>query len=226
MIAFRHKKPDLENKRDADIIHHVLRNFITTLDVVHGLFFADCCIDTPRKVLDRHCKRGYLTKYPLFGNKQHYFRLGPHAISRWAYPRTRMAKLGAQRLPYELGALAYTALDTEPRKRLLPQELKAKLPWFPDTLMQWAYFFDSERLGTLRVEYRTRPGAVISKLGDQLYRYSATPEFCSLIENGQFFFAVVTATEEQELALKQEAQEQLFPAEIRTANYPELIRFI
>lgn len=226
MPDLKRRKPDLENKRDAHIILHLLRNFITTLEVVHLLYFADRCIDTPRKVLGRLCKQGYLVKYPLFGNKQHYYRLGQSAITRWLYPRSRMAKLGAQRLPYEVGTLAYTCLDSEPRKRLLPEELQAELPWFPEALMQWAYFFESSRLGTIRVEHRARPSAVVAKLSDQLYRYSEKPEFRSLIESGDFFFVVVTATEQQELAIRHEAKEQALSVELRTANYPELIRFI
>ena len=228
MIQLKHQKPDLENRRDASIIAHNARNFITTHEAVEPLFFEGLSTDTSRKVLERLCKRGFLIRYSLFRKNHYYYRLGQHSVRRWGYPRSRSSKLGGLRLPYELGALAYNCLDFDehPRKRLLPEELKAHLPWFPDTLMQWAYLWDSGRLGTIRVEHRLRPDRVIAKLNEQLYRYSELFEFRALIESARFFFIVVTATEHQAHALQHEAREQALPVELRTSYYPELIRFI
>ncbi len=225
MTTVRHRRPDLANRRDAAILMHVLRNFVTTAEVVHQLFFRELSLDTSRKVLRRLVDRKFLNEFPLFANKN-YYRLGPAAVTRWDYPRSRSEKLGAQRLPYELGTLAYTCLDEKPRKRLLAEEIKEHWPWFPHRFLQWAYILDGESLGTIRVEVRTRPQRMIAKLAEQAYRYRETPEFRELIESGNFFFVVVTATELQELAVQAEAQEQGLAVSVRTSHYPELVRFI
>lgn len=225
MQTFKYRKPDLRNRRDAAVLMHVVRNYITVAPVVHELFFSGRSTDSTRKVLRRLVDRGFLSEYPLFGNRS-YYRLGPQAVARWGYPRTRTEKLGPQRLPYELGALAYTSMDTAPRKRLMPHELRRRLPWFPARYMQWAYLWEEGRLGTIRVEARTGPERVLTKLGEQVYRYGQLPEFRELIQSSRFFFVLVTATGPQELAMQREAAEQALPVELRTAHYDELIRFI
>lgn len=92
--------------------------------------------------------------------------------------------------------------------------------------MQWAYVWEQERLGTIRVEPRCRPQIVIQKFADQVYRYSEHDEFRHLIESQHLFLVCITATEQQELAIQQESIEQGLQVELITANFPELVRFI
>ncbi len=221
----KYHKPDLDNRRENCVLMHLARNFISLPCVLHELYFAGRSVDTSRKVLTRLVRRGFLAKYRLLRN-EHYYRLGPESVKRWGFPRTRTEKLGAQRLPYEIGALAYTSMDVRPRKRLFPHELLSRLPWFPESLLQWAYLWENNRLVSIRVEHRARAEHVVAKLSDQLYRYSQHFEFRRLIEEGRFLFVVITATDHQELALQAEAQEQRLRVEVLTANYPELIHFI
>ena len=225
MLKYFYQPPDLPIRRDNRIVVHVFRNFITTHTVVHKLFFKGLSRDTSRKVLRRLVQRDILIQYPLFGNVA-YYRLGQYAIARWNFPRNRSSKLGAQRLPYELGTLAFSSMGDVPRKRLLRHELLAKHPWFPTKLMQWAYFVDGDKLLTVRVEISGRPAKTIKKFAEQIYQYSSHPEFRTLIESSKFRLLVVTATEAQEHALQVESVEQAFPIELQTAHYPELVKFI
>jgi len=226
MHAFKYRKPDLRNRRDANIIAHVFRNFITTSEVVHRLFFNGLSVDTSRKVLKRLREKDLLARYHIAGNR-YYFRLGRASLARWGYPRSRSEKLGAQRLPYEIGTLAAMCFGGRPRKRLLPHELKNRLPWFPDSLMQWAYLWEENTLGSIRVEARcSRPDRLVTKLSDQVYSYCANDEFRELVEQGRFFLIVILATEPQELAVQYEIEQQRFSIPVQTMHYEELVRFI
>ena len=225
MKTYRYMPPDLNNRRDNRVVLHVFRNFMTTQEAVHRLFFNGLKPDASRQVLTRLTDDKLLTQYPLYSNKA-YYRLGPRAIYRWGYPRSRGDVLGWLRLPYEVGCLHYTCLGGTPKKRLLQHRLLEKLPWFPHSLMQWAYLWENDRLGMIRVEPRCRAERVLKKLGEQIYGYAQYPEFSQLIEDGRFFVVIVTATEPQALAVEQEQYDQQFPAKIVTSYYPELERFI
>ncbi len=225
MKTFRYRPPDLENRRDNRVVLHVFRNLLTLHVCVHKLFFDGLTLDASRKVLTRLTDRGILNMYPLYGTTK-YWRLGPRALTRWGYPRTRADKLGAQKLPYDLGALAYTCFGETPKKRLLEHQLLARLPWWPRSRMQWAYIWDDGRLGMIRVEPRCRPDRLVRKLGEQVFRYAEQPEFSQLVDEKRFYFVVVSASEYQELAVQHEASEQNLPVEIRTSHYLELVRFI
>ena len=225
MTGFKYKRPDLDVRRDNRLLMHTFRNFIAMPFVIHNLFFNGLSQDACRKVINRLEKNGYLVRYPLIGS-QTYLRLGPKAVSRWQFPRSRSHKLGGQRLPYELGCMYYTCIEGQPRKRLLPHELKKHHSWFPDSLQQSAYLQDGEQLATIRVEPRCTPERVISKLGEQLYRYSEIPEFRTLIDCDGFYFVVVMASEAQADAVAHQAIEQQLAVDVRTAVYPELMHFI
>lgn len=217
--------PDLDLPRDNQVISHVLRNYMTTLSVVQDHFFQDLHYDTARKVLRRLVSANYLTRYPLFANSD-YFRLGKAAISRWGYPRTRVPALGSQRLPYELGSLALCCMGDEKRVRLHASELLSIFPWFPESLTQWAYIHEKSVLTSIRVECTGFGSTVLEKLGAQLHDYQIDPSFRALVQARRFQFAVVTASEQQELALIKALQTDPFPVSVQTAHYSELARFI
>lgn len=217
--------PDLELSRDNQIVAHLLRQHITTLAVVEELYFPGLDYDTVRKVLRRLVNAKYLARYPLYANFD-YFRLGKAAISRWGYPRTRAPSLGSQRLLYELGCLAFCCMGEAERLRLHASELVAIFPWFPESLTQWAYLYENSVLVSLRVECRAFGVNVLEKLGAQLHDYQLNPNFRSLVQAQRFQFAVVTATEQQEVALNRALQSDGFPVTVQTAHYAELTRFI
>ncbi len=230
MSVRTYPKPDLELPRDNQLIDHVLRNHITTLSVVQDLFFAGLNYDTARKVLRRLVAANYLTRYPLFANGD-YFRLGKAAISRWGYPRTRVPALGAQRLPYELGSLAYCCMDSDSdtgkkRTRLHASEILAQASWFPEPLTQWAYLIKGDVLYSIRVEINHFGPSILQKLGQQLYEYSVLSQFKKCIQEKRFGFVVVMASEQQETALKKALRDEPFPVHVITEHYTELARFI
>ena len=226
MTTFTYRIPDLENARDNQVICDVFRHSITTQEAAHRRRFTGLKFDASRKVLRRLTDQHFLVQYPLWENKS-YWRLGPRAIRRWHFPRKRQDPLGPQRLPYEIGCLALTCLSATHRTRLLPHKLFQLLPWFPENLRQWAYLWENNRLGMIRVEPRCRPDRLVGKLCEHVYRYGAlAPEFSELVDDRRFFLAVVCASEEQEHAVQHEAQHQNIDVEIETSHYPELVRFM
>jgi len=220
-------QPTLKNRRDTHLVRHVSRNSISILDVMHRLFFEGLSIDMCRKTAKRLTEEGYLAQFRLWDNRSLY-RLGQRSISTWSLPRKRGNQLGPQRLPYEVGCLAYTCMDSVIKKRLLPQELLHQCPGFPESLIhQWAYTWERDQLFTIRVEPRcANPRRVVEKLASQLFNYCQNESVAKLWERQQFAFTVVVTSEEQEAVLHQ-ANEQLGePVRIETSHYPELIRIM
>ncbi len=199
---------------------------MTTQEATHKRRFEGLHLDNSRKVLKRLTKEKYLSEYPLFDNKP-YWRVGPRAIKSFHFPKGRDKQLGSQRLPYDLACLALTTLNPTRRTRLLPHELVRALPWFPDSLLQWAYLWEDERLRTIRVEPRIRPDKLVRKLREQVFQYAATSaEFSQLIDDGRFFFVIVATSEAAELAIQAEADHENLPVEIETSYYETLERFM
>ena len=222
-----YRKPLMKRTRDSALISHVLRNYISTLDVMHRLFFENLSVDMCRKTVKRLAKEGWLNQFPLWDNRS-FYRLGPKAISVFGYPKKRTSKPGPQRLPYEIGCLAYTCMDIVVKKRLLPSELDERCPGFPEALMHpWAYTWEEGSLVTIRVEPRCgNPRRVVEKLSAQLYRYREHQTIEELHRDNRIRFAVVVASADQETVLEQANADLGYPIELDTCHYPELVRFI
>ena len=184
-------------------------------------------MDMCRKTAKRLTDEGYFSQFPLWDNRSLY-RLGQRAINAWGFPRKRGSKLGPQRLPYEIGCLAYTCMDTVVKKRLLPHEIQRRCPAFPPTLMHpWAYTWESNQLVTIRVEPRCgNPRRVIEKLAAQSFRYCEDDAVERMWNQNQFAFAVVVTSEEQEAVLHRANDDLGNPVRLQTSHYPELIRFM
>ncbi|WP_168205460.1 hypothetical protein [Bythopirellula goksoeyrii] len=159
-------------------------------------------------------------------------RLGQAAIARWQYPKKYSRRLGPQILPYHLGCLSLTTLKKETPKRLLPSELEAYFPGFPQTneLQQWAYYLDSstgvDRLATIRVEYRVGGFAVINRVAEQFHSYRQHDCINELLDSGRFILHVVTATPQQEESLWDAAEHLAFPAPLETSHDTSLTMFL
>ena len=223
--TFTYRIPDLKNTRDKHILCDVFRNEMTTVAATHERRFSGLKLNTCGKVLRRLTKEKYLNEYHLWGNKS-YWRLGPRGIQACNCSRKRGHALGPQRLPYLLGCLKVTCLSYTPRTRLLPHKLFQYLPWFPDRLLQWAYLWEDNRLGTIRVEPRIRADKLVQKLCEQVYQYGGMhSEFEKLIDERRFFFVVVTATEDQEHVVEDERKHQGLCVPLETIHYKELVRF-
>jgi hypothetical protein len=225
---FKYRLPKLKDRRDTQILCDVFRNELTTLEATHKRWFGELTPDAARKVIDRLGRDKYLVDYPLWNNTP-YYRLGPRGIKRCNCSAKRGDAVGPQRLPYLLGCVALTCLGPTTRLRLLPHELVKHVPFFAPTMHgPWAYLWEEEgqRLGTIRVELRLRADRVVKKLCDQLYQYAGmSEEFSELIDSGRFFYCVVMASEEQEFALQEEAEQGL-RVPLETSHFGPLERFV
>jgi len=221
------QRPNLKSERANRVLMHVCRNTISTLRVLHRQFFDGLSIDACRKAVKTMCDRGYLSKYPLWDNKSLY-RIGPRTISAFGFPRKRADKLGAIRLPYEVGCLAYTCMNTEPRPRLFPHELRKVCNEFPEQLMHcWAYTWHAKQLSTVRVEPSCgNPRRIIQKLSEQFYRYCEHEPLEELYRDDRFGFVVVVSSETQETVLHQANEDLGHPIPLETSHYTELVRFM
>lgn len=221
------QKPNLRNPRDNALLMHVCRNTVSTLEVMHSQFFEHVSMDACRKAVKKLSENGYLSKYPLWDNKSVY-RVGQKSVSSFGFPRKRSKKLGAIRLPYEVGCLAYTCMNADPRWRLLPFEIQTACKGFPPSLIHyWAYTWHQKQLSTVRVETRCgNPKRIIQKLSEQLYEYCKFETVAEMYKSGRFGFAVVVASEAQESVLHQANEDLGHPIPLETSHYTELVRFM
>lgn len=234
------RKPTLKSERKNKTLMHICRNTIGTQSVLHSRFYSGLSVDACRKEVKSLCDSGFLVQYPLWDNKP-FYRIGGRAVSMFGWPRRRSIRLGATRLPYEVGCYAYTNMGDVVRKRLLPHELQREMKkqWktqalstpfkpFPRELMHfWAYVWHDDVFSTIRVEPRcANPKRIVEKCREQLYRYCTYAVLERLHQKDRLRFVIVVASEHQEAALHQANDELGETLPLEAAHYDELVRFM
>ncbi len=104
--------------RDYDILDHLRRYRLTTREVLHRLFFADCEPNAVTKVTSRLVDHGFLNRYELYTGRSYYV-IGPESAKLLGISLKKCKPLGTQALPREYGILLFCCMTPTPRERLL-----------------------------------------------------------------------------------------------------------
>lgn len=122
-------------KRDQAIIGHVIRNRLSTNEIIQTLFFSEQAHATSvTRVTARLCKTGWLASFPLV-YPTNYFVPGKLATAAFGVSSTRSYPLGPQALPTEYAILEYIAARAGQVTRLFPEELLRLFPWY---VLSWS----------------------------------------------------------------------------------------
>lgn len=221
--------PDLSIRRDNDILRHVHRMRISTRAVLHAMFFLGCSLNAVSQATARMVKHGLLNTYPLYG-KRTYFTLGPRCVRLYGVSRRKCLVLGEQILPTEFGVLGFCCLTDIIRKRLIPDELRARYPWIPRQFYTQPTYIDKDdrksRLAVVHVEMADQPRYVVQKHSRQLHAYREHSRLRQLIENDEFMVVTVTTTPERRDAIIAEIHNTPWYPAFRVMDYGELIHLL
>jgi hypothetical protein len=201
--------------RDRDILEHVARYRLTTIEVLRRTHLRDQSPGAARKVIARLSVSNYLQAHPLV-HPSRYYVLGTAGAKALGLASHRTLPLGPQSLPTEFAALAYATLGKQFRKRLHRSEVLELCPWLPEALAAAIYCIEEERTGLelLRIDLGGPPDHVARKCMQDINRRRRIPEFLPFIRSGRFRLVVITATSEKALALRHAIDRHDWPVEL------------
>ena len=185
-------------QRERQLILHVCRYWLTTIDVLQRRLWADLSHDAVRKVVTRSVEKGWLARHLLSGQEP-YFVLGQKANSALQLRRATKP-LGHQALLDH-----YTVLLACARRGcdvFTEDEFRSQFPDLSQPGVSAKHFFldassDPVRLGCFVVDHDKLSSRMVNKVGRRVGKVFATdrPSLRRLILDGQFAVHVVTATE-------------------------------
>jgi hypothetical protein len=201
--------------RDRNIIEHVARYRLTTIDALRQTLLRGHSAGAARKIVARLSASDYLHAYPLV-HPSRYYVLGTAGARSLGIAMHRTLPLGPQSLPTEFATLAYATLGPHPRKRLQRTEVSARCPWLPPVLAAATHCLDEKQIGLelLRIDLGGPPDHVARKCVQDINRRLQLAEFLPFVRNGKFRLVVITATSEKALALRQAIDRHDWPVEL------------
>lgn len=214
--------------RDEDILEHVRRYRITTLDVLHRELFTGKGRDAVTSTLRRLRSANLLTTEELKPPRYRYYRLTKEAARSFGLSVGFGMPLGEQALPSRYAMLCYCCLGSERRQVLTADEFKEE---FPDcdsaTLPKEPYYLDTEgvvpRLAFVSVDLGADAGRIIRKCRKFVGERMKQAGFRELIKDDAFLITILTARKRKQstiLAAKRRAKN--FPYPVRVEVVPEL----
>lgn len=183
--------------RQQQIVAHVVRDRLTTNEVVQQRFFAGGHPTSVTRATAQLCETGWLTSFPLVYPTR-YFRLGKRAASAFGTTLHATRPLGPQALPTEYAVLRYTATNHEAVLRLTVAELNTLHPWYqpawrtaPHCLRQQ----DGEpQTELIRVDLGGPVDHLTRKCHAEIAVRYVADEFRTLLDQRQFQLVIVTGT--------------------------------
>lgn len=215
--------------KERQVLEHIKCHRITTLAVVHALFFAGEPIESARNLL-RHLDRrlGLIRTRPLFGKYVHY-QATPRGARMLGEPEEVAEALGPQALPRVYGVLAFCCLGETLHKRLTRDEFRKhfatlRLP-FNDYCID-ASTNDHVRLVRVITDLGGDSSRIVRKLQAIMHKMSESPKALSFLTEEAFRFSVVTTSSFKEKAIH-DAAERICPTlPLEIVVRPELLNLL
>lgn len=215
------------NHRRNDLLDHIARYRITTLQVISELpAFRHKPQSSIKRTLQKLLRAGQLQRVPLFHNRNAY-----------CPPRTRHSESGQLSESWKLRAYAmllFCCQGTTSRERLTREELRKHFPTLYDPGRPMNYYIDhsgdSTRLGVLRVDVggRGRWDRILGKAREDVLKHQGMAGVRDLITNGQFEVTVLTALPQKASRLCDTLASEFHPLDacIRVSSAQELLYLI
>ena len=191
--------PDHIGRKARAVIETVVRNRVVPPAILHRLHFRDCSQNAVSQCTASLCEQGWLTSQRLVGTYRGLIP-GRRVARALNLPPSYGKPLPRQTLQQNLGATLFCGLD-QPKKRLLPNELRAEYPWLPASLANGRpFFFDHDRYGTrrlavIRVELSASAYRIVEKHQRDLYKWNAIRPFRKLLDKDLVTIVTMTATQ-------------------------------
>ncbi len=200
--------------RDREIIEHVVRDRISTNEVIQQRFFEGTHATSVTRATARLCAAGWLAAFPLIYPTK-YFVPGKLAASAYGLPLGRTYPLGPQALPSEYALLEYTAANSAQVQRLNPEEIQSRTPWYQP---EWMLAPHCERntggrttLELIRVDLGGPADHIARKCRRDIGLRRKAPEFTALIAGGEFSLVLLTGSTNKAAAIQTALDQHLWP---------------
>ncbi len=214
--------------RDRLLLEHVARYRLTTVEVVHKLFFAGKDVETAKSVLKR-MNAGYLRSQPLFGRRR-YYQLSSVSASMLGEPDEATRPFGPSALPTRFGVVSFCCLGPGPeRVRLRQLEFEEAFPELADLRFNDTYLEragTTPKLGRILLDLGGDHLRFLRKVHEYARRDMAHRHFRQMVEAGAFVLTLITAEETKRAAIVEALSRRPLPMTCRVETVPELINFL
>ena len=190
--------------RDRQIVEHVGRHRLTTVEVLRRTVLTGLSRNAVTKIVTRLCDTDYLQKYTLLHPTQ-YFVLGAAGANLFGLGLHRTTPLGPQSLPMDYAVLIYATLGKYSRIRLTKAEVLQRCPWLDPALADAPHCADEQHgvLELVRVDLGGPADHVARKCVADLNERRRLRDFSLLLAKGGFRLVIITATKEKATAVRQ-----------------------
>lgn len=220
------------------ILLHVSRYRLTTVDVLHRLFYSDATRGAAQKAANRLVESELLQSYEVTGSM--IYQLTRATASEFGVPLNAAAPLRSQSLRENYAVLAFCCLSDNdpansnaPRERLTPMEFRNHFPEFasapgikPENQF---YYLDSHNgaplLGRATVDSGADTERIHRKCRDILTHALRTAHLCELVDQNVFVISVLTAEDTKRKAIIEAVTRKPLGCLFRAYAIPELSRF-
>lgn len=189
--------------RGREIVDHVARYRLTTVEVLCRIVLPDLSPNAVSKITNRLCDAGYLRKYTLL-HPTRYYVIGEVGANLLGVGGHRVGPLGPQSLPMEYAVLVYATLGNSPRRRLNSAEVLRVCPWLTPTLADVPHCADEQHgvLELIRVDLGGPADHVARKCALDVLKRRRLREFSVVLAKNRFRLVVITATKEKATAVR------------------------
>lgn len=215
--------------RDREILAHIGRHRLTTMQAVHRLFFPGLQAEAAESTLRRLREAGFIESRRLFEAARYYY-LTKLAANEVGCPDSVTRPPGPQSITAHFGVLAYCCLMTKPRRLLTFDEFRTAYPTLHEPgLPSSRYYVDDDdparpRLGWIEVDVGANIHPLVRKCHHRISRRLSLPSFRELIREKGFLVVLVTGNAGKAEKLKRAIDNDRPLVEIRLAVCPDLGR--
>lgn len=198
------------------IVAHVNRYRLTTVDVIHSVFYSGKSREAAKKAANRLVASHQLESFEL-GNQQKLYSL-PNGT-----------KLGSQAIWANFATLIFCNLRQPPKQRLLPREFEH---FFPEISKlrgvapaQQHYFVemqDSSRIGRILTDSDATVERLVRKCHETIRHIKQTPGLSDMYESGLLFLAVLVAESSKVQDVRLALHSQLLSSQLEVHPLKEL----
>ncbi len=211
--------------RDRAILEHVARYRLTTLPVLHRLFFPERTDEAAKSVVKRLTPE-FLGAQPLYGRRV-FYQLTTTGARLLGEAEEAARPLGAVARPTRLAVLDYCCLAHQPeRRRFTRREFAEAFPDLAEVPFTDFTLDDAgPRLTRLHVDLGGDYRRFLRKLREYLARDLACPPFARLVRERCFALAVLTAEEAKRDAFLEALRRTPLSAPTSVEVVPDLAQF-
>jgi len=183
--------------RDRLIVEHVVRDRISTNEVIQQRFFDAAHPTSVTRVTARLCSLGWLASFPLIYPTR-YFVPGKLSASAYGLPASRTLPLGPQSLPTDYAVLKYTSANDPQVQRLTYEEIDRVATWYQPEWMFHPHCMRHHESGGIlelvRVDLGGPADHIARKCRDDIRLRNDMAEFQEFVKRGRFALVILTGS--------------------------------